>query len=244
MVSRITRSRNEKNSKRRVSVAKLDDDIVSHYLIDNPDFFIRNSRYIERMRVPHPIRGSVSLPEWHMARQRNKISQLESEITLLMEHASSNELLFNQLMSLLLQLIKASDLNTLLESLNIWAKSLGLSGAYLYLFEDKWLLNAPSNYHHFALNSSRFDFIRVRHLQYSHQYLGTLNTTELDFLLPDRGYVGSVALSLFGQFGDLGILIFTSSNPQHYQAGQGTLLIKKISEILPILIEKWIMRKK
>lgn len=114
MVSRITRSRNEKNSKRRVSVAKLDDDIVSHYLIDNPDFFIRNSRYIERMRVPHPIRGSVSLPEWHMARQRNKISQLESEITLLMEHASSNELLFNQLMSLLLQLIKASDLNTLL----------------------------------------------------------------------------------------------------------------------------------
>lgn len=243
MVAKITRSQKEKNAKQSC-LAKIDDDIVSHYLIDNPDFFIRNARYIERMRVPHPVRGSVSLPEWHMARQRKNISQLESEITLLMEHASTNELLFNQLMSLLLQLIKASDLNTLLDSLNNWAKSLGLSGAYLYLFENKWLLNAPSNYHHFALNPLRFDFIRVRHLQYSYQYLGTLNTTELDFLLPHHGYVGSVALSLLGQFGDLGILIFTSSNPQHYQAGQGTLLIKKISEILPILIEKWVTRKK
>lgn len=244
MVAKITQSLKEKNTRRSVTKVKLDDDVVSQYLIDNPDFFIRNASYIERMRVPHPIRGGVSLPEWQMARQRNKISQLESEITLLMEHASTNESLFNQLMDLQVQLVKASNLNELVESLNIWAKSLGLNGAYLYLFEDKWLLNAPSNYHHFALNSSRFDFIRVRHLQYSHQYLGSLNTTELDFLLTEHGYVGSVALSLLGQFGDLGILIFTSANPQHYHAGQGTLLLEKLSEILPILIEKWIMRKK
>lgn len=244
MVAKITQSLKDKNASQEVTKVKLDDNIVSQYLIDNPEFFIRNSSHVESMRVPHPVRGGISLPEWNMARQRNKISQLESEITLLMEHASTNELLFEQFMSLQIQLIKASDLNELFNSLNNWAKSLGLSGAYLYLFEDKWLVNTPSNYHQFALNSSRFDFIRVRHLQYSHQYLGTLNTAELDFLLPEHGYVGSLALSLLGQFGDLGILIFTSPNPQHYQAGQGTLLLEKISEILPILIEKWIMRKK
>lgn len=244
MVAKTTRSFTPKVYRRRVTSVKLNDDMVSQYLINNPDFFIRHASQIERMQVPHPIRGVVSLPEWQMARQRNKISQLESEITLLMEHASGNERLFNQLMDLQNQLIKTSDLRELLEQLNIWAKLLGLSGAHLYLFDDKWLLNAPSNYHHFGLNASKFDFIRVRHLQYSHQYLGTLNTTELDFLLPEHGYVGSVALSLLGQFGDLGVLIFTSANPQHYQAGQGTLLLEKISEMLPILIEKWIMRKK
>jgi uncharacterized protein len=226
------------------SFVKLSDEIVSNYLIDNPDFFIRNAAKIESIRVPHPVRGIVSLPEWHMARQRNKINQLESEITSLMEYASANELFFNQIMKLQLELIKAEDMNALIASLKNWAKDLGLNGAYLYLFDDKWLLSAPSNYHHLALNSLQFDFIRVRHLQYSQFYLGPLNTTELDFLLPEHGYVGSVALSLFGQFGDLGLLMFTSSDPRHYQVGQGTLLLEKISEILPILIEKWIMRKK
>ncbi|MWN32840.1 MULTISPECIES: DUF484 family protein [unclassified Gilliamella] len=244
MVGKNTRSLIAKRARQKPSSVKLNDEIVAQYLIDNPDFFIRNARHVEYMRVPHPVRGIISLPEWNMARQRNKINQLECEISLLMEHASANELLFNQLMDLQIELIKSQDLNQLIALLNTWAKSLGLSGAYLYLFDDKWLLSAPSNYHHLALNSSQFDFIRVRHLQYNQQYLGSLNSTELDFLLPQHGYVGSVALSLLGQFGDLGLLMFTSTNPQHYQAGQGTLLLEKMSEILPILISRWIMRKK
>jgi uncharacterized protein len=243
MDDKNTQNLRVKKARRSSSSLKLNDEIVCQYIIDNPDFFMRNARHVECMRVPHPVRGMISLPEWNMARQRNKINQLECEISLLLEHASANELLFNQLMELQIGLIKAQDLNQLIVLLNTWAKSLGLSGAYLYLFGDKWLLSAPSNYHHIALDSSQFDFIRVRHFQYSQQYLGTLNSTELDFLLPDEhGYVGSVALSLLGQFGDLGLLMFTSANPEHYQAGQGTLLLEKMSEILPILISRWIMR--
>ncbi|OCG62277.1 MULTISPECIES: DUF484 family protein [unclassified Gilliamella] len=242
MVAKTTRNRRVRKSQKKPSSVQLNDEIVSQYIIDNPDFFIRNARCVESVQVPHPVRGGISLPEWYMARQRNKIKQLESEITLLMEHASANELLFNQMMDLQIELFKAQDLNQLIVILNTWAKSLGLSGAYLYLFDDKWLLSAPSNYYHLALNTLQFDFIRVRHLQYSQQYLGTLNSTEIDFLLPEHGYIGSVALSLLGQFGDLGLLMFTSTNPEHYQAGQGTLLLEKMSEILPILISRWIMR--
>jgi uncharacterized protein len=242
MVAKTTRNRRARKSQKKPSSVQLNDEIVSQYIIDNPDFFIRNARCVESVQVPHPVRGGISLPEWYMARQRNKIKQLESEITLLMEHASANELLFNQMMDLQIELFKAQDLNQLIVILNTWAKSLGLSGAYLYLFDDKWLLSAPSNYYYLALNTLQFDFIRVRHLQYSQQYLGTLNSTEIDFLLPEHGYIGSVALSLLGRFGDLGLLMFTSTNPEHYQAGQGTLLLEKMSEILPILISRWIMR--
>ena len=72
----------------------LDDQAVNDYLQQNPDFFIRNARQVEQMAVPHPVRGSVSLVEWHMARQRNHIQRLEEEITLLMEQASANHELF------------------------------------------------------------------------------------------------------------------------------------------------------
>ncbi|MDF7669706.1 DUF484 family protein [Orbaceae bacterium ESL0721] len=228
------------------SVNTIDEETICHYLLDHPDFFIRHAKQLESIQIPHPIREAVSLPEWHMARQRNKIEQLESEITLLMEHASTNEALADQLQLLQNQMIIATDLNHLSEILNRWTKLLGLSGAYLYLFDDKWQLNAPLNYHHFTLNAAKFNFIRVRHLQYSYQYLGRLNSTELDFLLPptqSRAHIGSVALSLFGEFGDLGLLMFTSRHQDHYQTGQGTWLIEKISETLPILISRWIKRR-
>ena len=49
----------------------LDDRAVSDFLLQNPDFFIRNARQVEQMLVPHPVRGTVSLVEWQLARQRN-----------------------------------------------------------------------------------------------------------------------------------------------------------------------------
>lgn len=232
------------NSKRaRAKKVLLNDDLVSQYLIQNPDFFIRHAKQIEQMQIPHPVRGVISLSEWQLARQRNKIKQLESEITLLMEQASANEKLFESLMLIQNELLLATDLNNLAERLNLWAKSLGLVGAYLYLFDDKWQLGAPLNYHQFSLSADKFEFIRVRHLQYGGQYLGPLNITELNILIPEKVYIGSVALSMLGQFADLGVIVFASRNPYHYQAGQGTLLLEKMSEILPLLINRWIMRK-
>ncbi|WP_392562594.1 DUF484 family protein [Orbus sturtevantii] len=236
-------SRKKVVTRNKTNNVLLNDELVSEYLIHNPDFFIHHAKQIEEMKIPHPIRGVMSLSEWQLARQRNKIRQLESEITLLMEHACSNEQLFDSLMALQNKLLLSNDLNDLLTRLNQWAKSLGLIGAYLYLFDNKWQLNIPSSYHHFALSMDKFDFIRVRHLQYNYQYLGQLNTTELDLLIPEKAYVGSVALSLLGGFGDLGVLVFASRDPHHYQAGQGTLLLEKMSEMLPILISRWIIRK-
>jgi len=250
--TKSTKSTTKKNSvPRKKSTARtkvektlLSDEWVSDYLIQNPDFFIRHAKQIEEMKIPHPVKGVMSLSEWQLARQRNKIRQLETEITLLMEHACSNEQLFESLMRLQNELLLSRDLNDLLTRLNLWAKLLGLSGAYLYLFDNKWQLNVPSSYHHFALSMDKFDFIRVRHLQYNYQYLGQLNSTEIDLLIPDKtSYVGSVALSLLGGFGDLGVLVFTSQNTHHYQLGQGTLLLEKISEMLPILISRWVIRK-
>ncbi|NQF20380.1 DUF484 family protein, partial [Enterobacter hormaechei] len=40
----------------REPVTELDDSAVVDYLLHNPEFFIRNARVVERMRVPHPVR--------------------------------------------------------------------------------------------------------------------------------------------------------------------------------------------
>ncbi|KAB8312695.1 DUF484 domain-containing protein [Erwinia endophytica] len=220
----------------------LDDRAVSDYLLQNPDFFIRNARQVEQMQVPHPIRGTVSLVEWQLSRQRNQITQLEEEITLLMEQASANQQLFDRLLMLQSHLASASSLHDMLNRLHRWARELGLAGANVRLFSEKWRIGAPSDFTQLALSHQAFEPIRIQRLGKQHHYLGSLNGPELLLLLPQAKAIGSVALSLMGEQGELGVLIFSSRDKQHYQSGMGTVLLQYLSQMLPELLQRWIER--
>ena len=136
------------------TLTELDDRAVVDYLIKNPEFFIRNARAVEAIRVPHPVRGTVSLVEWHMARARNHIHVLEENMALLMEQAIANEGLFYRLLYLQRSLTAASSLDDMLMRFHRWARDLGLAGASLRLFPDRWRLGAPSNHTHLAFSLS------------------------------------------------------------------------------------------
>ncbi|EXU74723.1 MULTISPECIES: DUF484 domain-containing protein [Erwinia] len=220
----------------------LNDRAVSDYLLQNPDFFIRNARQVEQMLVPHPIRGTVSLVEWQLARQRNHIAQLEEEITLLMEQASANQQLFDRLLSLQSRLASASSLHDMLNRLHRWARELGLAGANVRLFSEKWRIGAPSDFTQLALPRQAFEPLRIQRLGEKRHYLGSLNGPELLLLLPQAKAIGSVAMSLMGEQGDLGVLIFSSRDNQHYQSGMGTVLLQHLSQMLPELLLRWVER--
>ncbi|MFI0488854.1 MAG: DUF484 domain-containing protein [Yersinia sp. (in: enterobacteria)] len=219
---------------------ELDDDAVMQYLLQNPDFFIRNARLVEQMHIPHPVRGSISLVEWQLGRQRNQISQLEEELTLLMEQAGLNQVLFNRLLQLQNNLATASSLQDLLNRLQCWARDFGLIGANVRLFSDRWHISAPSDFTHLALSPHAFEPLRIQRLGNNNHYLGSLNGSELLLLLPQAKQVGSVALSLLGKNGDLGVIIFSSRDIQHYQQGMGTVMLNQLSTLLPSLLARWL----
>ncbi|WP_406704802.1 DUF484 domain-containing protein [Sodalis sp.] len=224
------------------SAQTLDDEQVVRYLLTHPDFFIRNARSVEQMVVPHPVRGCVSLLEWQLGRQRAHIQQLEDDITRLMEHASTNEPLFNRLLRLQSDLAAADSLQELLNRLQRWARGLGLAGAHVRLFSDRWQLCAPSGFTHLALARSAFEPLRIQRLGQGNHYLGKLNGPELLLLLPQVRQVGSVAMSLLGDDGSLGVLMFTSRDSQHFQDGMGTVLLQQLATLLPGLLERWVSR--
>ncbi|WP_409308401.1 DUF484 domain-containing protein [Pectobacterium sp. B1J-3] len=229
----------EEQAERQIA---LSDEMVLQFLQQNPDFFIRNARPVEQMRVPHPVRGTVSLVEWQLARQRNHITQLEEEITLLMEQAGANEVLFKRLLSLQTELAAADSLLDMLDRLQRWARKLGLAGASVRLFSDKWRIGAPSDFTHLALNRTLFEPLRIQRFGQSNHYLGSLNGPELLMLLPQAKQVGSVALSLMGERHDLGLLIFSSRDTHHYQDGMGTVLLQQLATMLPAMLERWVER--
>ncbi len=228
------------NEEQLVEPIELGDELVMQYLLEHPEFFIRNARLVEQMRVPHPVRDSVSLVEWQLSRQREQIGKLEEEITLLMELANANERLFRQLVLLQGELGMAESLQDLLDRLHQWARSLGLSSVDIRLFSEQWKLSAPSRFAHLALSRQLFEPLRIQRLGSNDHYLGTLNSSELLLLMPNTKHVGSVALSLLGENGDLGVLIFSSRDSQHYQPNMGTLLLQHLSLFLPKLLQRWI----
>jgi len=225
-----------------VTGIELDDDAVMQFLLQNPDFFMRNARLVEQMRVPHPVRGTVSLVEWHLARQRNHIHRLEEEITLLMEQASANETLFASLLHLQANLATADSLQDMLNRLQRWARGFGLAGANIRLFSESWKIGAPSDFTHLALSRSSFEPLRIQRLGDQQHFLGSLNGPELLLLLPQAKLVGSVALSMLGDEGELGMVIFSSRDTQHYQQGMGTVMLNQLARMLPELLERWIER--
>ncbi|WP_370557851.1 DUF484 domain-containing protein [Edwardsiella tarda] len=223
--------------------SELVDAQVVAYLRQHPDFFIRNARQVEQMVIPHPVRGAVSLLEWQLGRQRRQIAALDREIEQLIELARDNERLFGGLLTLQSQLASAPTLDDFLQRLQRWARSLGLSGAYVRLFSDRWRLSAPSRFTDLAIARSEVELLRIQRLGDANHYLGTLNGQELLLLLPQAYHVGSVALSLMGDFADLGLLIFTSADAQHYQQGMGTELLAQLARLLPPMLTRWIERQ-
>jgi uncharacterized protein YigA (DUF484 family) len=224
------------------SITELDDELVMQYLLQNPDFFIRNARSVEQMHVPHPVKGSISLVEWQLGRQRHQIAQLEEEITLLMEQATINETLFARLIELQTNLADASSLQDMLNRLQRWGRGFGLAGANVRLFNESWRIGAPSDFTHLGLSRSAFEALRIQRLGDKHHFLGSLNGPELLLVLPQARQVGSVALSLLGENGELGMLIFSSRDPQHYQPGMGTVMLNQLARMLPGLLSRWIER--
>ena len=177
-----------------------------------------------------------------MARSRNYIAMLEENMSQLMEQATANESLFYRLLHLQNRLACAESLDDLLLRFHRWARELGLAGASLRLFSDRWRLGAPSRHTDLVLSRQAFEPLRIQRLGQANHYLGPLNGPELLLVLPEAKAVGSVAMSMMGSDGDLGVILFSSRDPHHYQPGQGTQLLQEIALMLPGLLERWIER--
>ncbi|MDF7679504.1 DUF484 domain-containing protein [Enterobacteriaceae bacterium ESL0689] len=224
-------------------VHRLNDQAVADYLLQHPEFFIRHAALVAQMRVPHPVRGSVSLVEWHMARSRDHISKLEKNMMSLMVQATENENLFQRLLRLQMRLTRAESLDEMLNHLQHWACELGLARATIRLFSDSWRLDAPSKFTHLALTRQAFEPVRIQRLGQQRHYLGPLNGSELRVMLPDPHAVGSVAMSLLGGEDTLGVILFISHDDGHYQPEQGTQMLQEIALMLPDLLARWIERR-
>lgn len=134
----------------------------------------------------------------------------------------------------------ATSLNDLFKRLHRWARKIGLSGAHVRLFTDKWCLGAPFDFADLALNRQAFEPLRIQRIGQALHYLGPLNCSELLLVLPQAKAVRSVAMSQLGGDASLGLIVFSSRDPDHYSPDQGTHLLHEVAMLLPDFLTRWV----
>ena len=209
---------------------KLTDDIVIDFLHDNPEFFNRNPELINSLRLADQNRGTVSLVERQQSQQRQKIHNLEEEITQLMAIANQNEQLFALYSDLYLRLLDCDSANELLDCLyQATTELLSLSGLKV------WLKDGTS-VDHSSIVKNDFSGVMHNRLAKEDYYFGRLQKSEQDLIF-SQNQEGSVVLIKLNHVDDeIGFLAISSADADHFDPRMDTLLLSQFRKLVAKLL--------
>ncbi|WED21775.1 DUF484 family protein [Vibrio sp. JC009] len=206
----------------QIEAGALSAEIVEEYLRDHPDFLKNRPALIEKLSLSHKEQGAVSLVEIQLRRQREKIAELEEEITQLMSLAAKNDKTFYEFMELQEQVLKCSTVNELITAVAQKAASLGLKG-YVRLIDspEKAHYLSYDNWHSFAAS----------HFNGKDAYLGRLRKADRELLFGNESVpeLGSYVVLSLTKHKPLGVIAFSSEDGGHFQPNMDTLFLKHLA---------------
>lgn len=207
--------------------SSLSHESVATYLLNNPDFFLLYPHLIEKIKIPHTLKGSVSLVELQSEQLRKKVRTLNHKLNQLISIAKQNEAIYRVYADLNLRILKCKDLDELKFTLEeVIQENLELSAVTIKPFKGP----------HALPEIQRRLFIEKR-FQRNQFFFGRLSEHERKLLFSDQE-ANSVALLLIGEAGELGILAIGSRDASHFNPDMDTLLITQLQQFLGVLLPK------
>lgn len=214
-----------------LETAPLSEEAVVAFLQDNPDFFLHQPDLLARLKIPHAERGTVSLVEIQLSRLRQRVAELEEDITQLMSAGSRNEQLFRAFSHVHRSLFAATSEQDIDTALGELAHSLNLN-VCLRVYDE-----ASSPLKH--IERKRVDALRASHFAGNRCYFGRLRRVEGELFLSEAPELGSYALVPVVQGRELGMLAFASKDGGHFQPSMDTLFLDQLAEHIAILLSQW-----
>ncbi|QLB13644.1 hypothetical protein EV697_10588 [Bisgaardia hudsonensis] len=216
---------------------------VVQFLQSHPDFFKNHLDLLDCLIVPHNQSGTISLIEMQLARQREKIQQLEKSLQLFAQLANQQQDIFFALMPLQQKLSQCNTLTDGITTINQWAKEWELQQAKILLFTNKWHKHNEL-LEDYWLDPKAFEIIRLERFGLRRFYLGNMTNKEKSLLfLANEFPIGSVACCLLGtktSQNATALLIFSSRDTQHFHNGQDTKFLKHLVDIVELHLSRWL----
>jgi uncharacterized protein YigA (DUF484 family) len=96
----------------------LNDDTVSKYLIENPEFFNRKGDLLLALTIPHESGTAISLLERQVSLFRERNRELQENINEFIFNAEENDALFEKTRIVILELLKTNSLTLLSDTVD------------------------------------------------------------------------------------------------------------------------------
>jgi len=217
------------------------ENLVTDYLKNNLDFFVKNSAILAELKIPHEHGGAISLVEKQLTVLREQNQETNKKIHELIEIATQNEELARRMHQLALTLIDADDpkdiFSTMYDNLK---KNFHADRVIVRLFANPAFIDSfPTD--EFVGKESIEESLFKRIIEKREPLSGKMKHQQQVFLFGDDGddIASSVMIPLHG-VGWGGILAIGSFDAERFQPGMGIELLANLGEILSFIIKPWI----
>ncbi|CAI3925652.1 MULTISPECIES: DUF484 family protein [Alteromonas] len=198
---------------------------VRAFLLQNPEFFAEHSDLLEKIKLPHEQKGSVSLVEIQSDQLRKKVRQLNFKLNQLVSIAKQNEKIYRVYTDLNVQLLRCESVAEVQFTLeDVLQERLQLSAAVIKSFKGPHAIP--------ELQQRLFTEKRFKSTNF---FFGRLSQHERQLLFGESP-AESVALMLLGDNRELGILGISSSDASHFTPDMDTLLLQQLQQVLNIIL--------
>ncbi|WP_223270188.1 DUF484 family protein [Colwellia sp. C1TZA3] len=213
---------------------QLTDELIVSYLQEHPEFFNRQAEFVTSLRLPDHQRGAISLVERQLLQQREKIHNLEEEITQLLVIANQNEQLFALYSDLYLRLLDCTTAAELLDCLHQATTQLLSFDAF------KVWLTKPAAVNHSALITDDCAEIMASRLDKDEYYFGRLQQREQALIFAQASTGSVVLVRLTHNQEDIGFLAISSRDAEHFDPRMDTLLLNQFKKLVAKLLHQYI----
>ncbi|MBU0499731.1 MAG: DUF484 family protein [Gammaproteobacteria bacterium] len=209
---------------------------VADYLLENPDFFVRNEDLLSRLRIPHPSGQAVSLLERQVHVLREQLEGCNLRLHQMIEIARENEILADRIQHLTLALIPCQGLEEMLSALNDELFDHFQADAVELRLFSRGELDPPA-----SMPSDKQAVIAKlkAFLDDGRPLCGNLDPSQLAFIFgPIADNVRSTALVPLRCNDAYGILAIGSRSDERFNTGKGTLFLSRLSELVSRFLQK------
>lgn len=222
---------------------ELSEQSVHDYLASHPDFFEGHANLLSSLNLPHTTGGTVSLVERQVSVLRQNDLSLQKQLKELIEVARANDLLSAKIHELTMQLFAASDLKTMIITLEEGMRSgFGADQVVLVVFGDPDAFHDIGTGKFFRVASKDDDALSPFNafLAGKAARCGQIHDAQRDFLFQeDANDIGSSALVPLGIDNEIGFLAIGSADANHFHPGMSVDFLTRLGDLLAGALKRY-----
>ena len=202
---------------------KLNAKDVEIFLLENIDFFVSRESLLSELSFKHDSGGASSLLEMQVRRLRDEQSRLMEMLTSFVSTGQDNEDLFLKSKTLTLALIKAKDIDSIIETVESFFQDIiGADRCNLVLVSDQEVQELES--------------VTGIEMNKNSIHMGPFSQEKMSYFFQDEEILSGV-ISIFKVKNKFGLLKIGSKDQTKYLGDGDTTFIEYIRDVIVSVIE-------